>query len=60
MSDQPIPKLDPDALKKERHDVYLGSDVETGHDHIGQEPNVVHDGGSPITQPTGGATPPAR
>ena len=62
MSEQPVVRLDPDALKTERHDVDLGTEAEAqGHDHVDREPGRAPDAGSaPLTQPTSGATPPAR
>jgi hypothetical protein len=36
--ERPLPKLNPEALKRERHDVDLGAETESGHDHVGHGP----------------------
>ncbi len=62
MSDQPVLRLNPDALKTERHDVDLGSEAENdGHSHVGREPGKAPgDNAKELSQPTSGAIPPAR
>lgn len=56
MNDRPVPSFDPDRLKNERHDVDLGADQETGHDHVGDTPDPT----TPTIDDTSGAIPPAR
>ena len=63
MSERPIPKLDPSALREERRDVDLGTEGEgEGYDHVARRPGhgPDDDGDHVISQPTGGASPPAR
>ena len=62
MNDEPIVRLDPERLKRERGEVDLGAPEETGHDHVDREAGAaprdrLYD---PTSQPTAGATPPAR
>jgi len=59
MEQQPIPRLDPEKLKVERHDADLGATAETGH---GKMASDGPDGDSvpSMPEPTSGATPPAR
>jgi hypothetical protein len=59
---QPVPRLNPEALKEERHLADLGTDEESlGYDHISHKPgHAPADDTEPIRQPIGGATPPAR
>jgi hypothetical protein len=60
MSEQPMPRLNPDALKNERHDADLGTEAENeGHDLIGREPGRAPEDAKDDVVPTG-ATPPAR
>jgi len=62
MSDTPIPRLDPDALKDERHDTDLGSEADNAEfDRVAQDDDAtsVHQPKNP-PEPTAGATPPAR
>ena len=61
MDDRPLGKLDPEKLKAERTEVDFGTDMETGHDHIGREKGrAPGDGRGPVAHPTAGVTPPAR
>jgi hypothetical protein len=62
MSDQPVPRLNPDALKTERHDADLGTEAENDeHNHVGREPGrAPSDNAKELSQPTSGAIPPAR
>jgi hypothetical protein len=61
MTDQPLGRLDPEKLKEERSQVDFGTTEETGHDHITRDQGrAPGDSDDPVTQPTGGATPPAR
>jgi hypothetical protein len=50
--------LDPARLRDERHDADLGTTEETGHAGTGNDRDPR--GEDPVTQPTGGAVPPAR
>jgi hypothetical protein len=60
MSNQP-PRLDPERLKSERHDVDLGTDQETEHDHVGREAGrAPAEDTDLLKQPTSGISPPAR
>ena len=62
MSDTPIPRLDPDALKHERHDPDLGSEADSAEfDRVarGDDAMSVPQTNNP-PEPTAGATPPAR
>jgi hypothetical protein len=58
MSERPIPKLNPDALKNERRDVDFGTEVETDHNKV--RPAAGERANAGVTEPTSGATPPAR
>jgi hypothetical protein len=58
MSTRPVPKLDPERLKKERRDVDLGNE-ETQHDDINREAGKA-DPDAPLRRPTTGMTPPPR
>ena len=62
--ERPIPKLDPDKLKSERHDVDLGDEEQArGHDAVHRQagrPAGERDTDKPIAQPTAGVSPPAH
>ena len=63
MSDkQPMPRLNPEALKKERRNADLGTEEENaGRDRLHREPGHSHEElAERLRQPTGGSTPPAR
>ena len=62
MSDTPIPRPDPDALKDERHDADLGSEADNAEfDRIARDDEATSElqTNNPL-EPTAGATPPAR
>jgi hypothetical protein len=58
----PLTKLDPEKLKRERADVDLGASEETEHlrHEDVAESSVVPGSDNPVHQPTSGVTPPAR
>ena len=62
MDNQPLPRLNPEALKEERHSVDLGTESEAdGHDHVARAPGrppKKHD--EELRQPISGVSPPAR
>jgi len=62
MNDAPIPPIDPERLKSERHDADLGSEArsaEFDRTERAGEPSATPIS-NPLDQPTSGATPPAR
>jgi hypothetical protein len=62
MSDTPIPRLDPDALKDERHVADLGSEADNAEfDRValGDDAKPALKTNNP-PEPIAGATPPAR
>ena len=62
MSEELVPRLNPDVLKKERHDVDLGIEIEgENHDNVDDGRDAAPGKTSDVVgQPTGGALPPAR
>ncbi len=62
MQNEPMGRLDPERLKKERTGVDLGTDQETDHNLVEREAGHAREDASddPTAHPTAGASPPAR